>query len=215
MKINKAGFIPVIILLIILLIYPAGCTGKDDDYLTTDKDPGTEDTEETIPETTVEIEASTGEEIDLPSTESTSEQQEETDENENQADENIIIFEGNRVDENRAIMVIEINRETGDVSGVLQMGFTSFDMEINSTKVCDYVLTGSISGRLDFETLQIGGNLKGKAVTDTVSGDCNDYNVDYEMVANMTDDFSKIRGYFDTVTLGKYEFFLKNVTEEL
>jgi hypothetical protein len=86
-------------------------------------------------------------------------------------------------------------------------------MNMNSTKVCDYVLTGKISGNLDPEILEVTGLLEGRAETDTVSQGCNDYNVSYEMFAGMTGDYSRIKGYFDTRTMDDYEFLLKPVTD--
>jgi hypothetical protein len=110
-------------------------------------------------------------------------------------------------------MILEVNTENGEITGVIQMGFKGFDMDMNSTKICDYVLTGRINGNLDTETLGITGILEGRAETDTVSQGCNDYNVSYEMFAGMTEDYSRIKGYFDTRTMDDYEFLLKPVTD--
>ena len=42
-------------------------------------------------------------------------------------------------------MILEVNIETGEITGIIQMGFKGFDMNMNSTKICDYVLTGRIT----------------------------------------------------------------------
>jgi hypothetical protein len=129
------------------------------------------------------------------------------------AGENIIKFKGGEVNGNPAVLILEVNTDTQDITGVIQMGFQGFDMDMDSTRICDYVLNGSISGKLDPKTLGISGLLEGMVTTETEVEGCNDYAVSYEMIANMTGDYSKIRGYFETKTMDDYEFFLKKITE--
>ncbi|MBM3705753.1 MAG: hypothetical protein FJW66_04420 [Actinobacteria bacterium] len=121
----------------------------------------------------------------------------------------VIKFKGNEVNYNPAVLLLELNTGTGDITGVLQMGFSSFELNANSTSVCDYVLNASITGVLDPETLKISGLLKGRAETDTETEGCKDYDVSYKMLASISEDYSKIRGYFRTGTYDDYDFFLK------
>jgi len=131
----------------------------------------------------------------------------------NLQNEKVLTFKGNKINDNTAIIIIEINTETGEVEGVMQMGFKSFDMDLNSTKVCDFVLTGNITGNLDLNTSKITGMLNGEAITSTDIEGCEDYNVNYEMTADIYDDYSRLKGYFETKTMDDYEFFLKVVSE--
>jgi hypothetical protein len=198
MEKNRTVFYFVLISLIFLtslfLVFLfSGCTGNEV-LEETVGETSSEDTVKTTAETSIETEAG--------STEATSGPETTTDETSNETDKNVITFKGNKVNENTAVMILEVNIETGEVAGVIQMGFKGFDMNMNSTKVCDYVLTGKISGNLDSETLKVIGLL-----------DCNDYNVSYEMFAGMTEDYSRIKGYFDTRTMDDYEFLLKPVTD--
>ena len=209
MEKNRTVFYFVLISLIFLtslfLVFLfSGCTGNEV-LEETVGETSSEDTVKTTAETSIETEAG--------STEATSGPETTTDETSNETDKNVITFKGNKVNENTAVMILEVNIETGEVAGVIQMGFKGFDMNMNSTKVCDYVLTGKISGNLDPEILEVTGLLEGRAETDTVSQGCNDYNVSYEMFAGMTEDYSRIKGYFDTRTMDDYEFLLKPVTD--
>ncbi len=115
--------------------------------------------------------------------------------------------------ETQLYMILEVNIVTGEVQGIIQMGFSGFDLNMSSTKICDYVLTGKITGTLDPDTLEIIGVLNGRAETDTQVNGCNDYNVEYSMTAEMMEDYSRIKGYFDPKTQDKYEFFLKNISK--
>lgn len=176
------------------------------------------ETEETITVTGTPEETRNVEETAEATSEDTSEQTipeetastESTDTDKN---EDIILFRGNSVNGNKAVMILEVNIITGDISGLIQMGFKSFDMDLSNTKICDYILEGSITGSVDLQTLEITGEINGKAVTDTQSEACNDYNVNYSMTAVMMWDKSRIKGYFDTKTQDEWEFFLKNVNE--
>ena len=218
MKSNKIGFFSllIILLLVFIIIFTYECLMNKEisnsSAIIANNENNKENINISIAEETEKITIENSENSDSHSTSSDSWGQ-ETLPDETKTDENIITFNGNKVNENTATMILKVNIKTGEVSGVLQMGFKGFDMDINSTKICDYVLTGSITGNLDFKTFKIEGVLKGKAVTDKVSEDCKDYDVNYEMFANTTDDYSKIRGYFNTNTMDKYEFFLKQVNE--
>ncbi len=194
--------------LLLMVFFFSACTGNKK---------AEETVEETITEYAVETTAGPVEETPSSSIEVTS--SEETpdpgtaDETISELESDVLAFKGNKVNENTAVMILEVNMGNGEITGVIQMGFKGFDMDMNSTKICDYVLTGRIKGNIDPETFGITGLLEGRAETDTVSQDCNDYNVSYEMSAVMSEDFSRIKGYFDTRTMDDYEFLLKPVTD--
>ena len=207
--VKKAAIFFIIVLSLIILVFLfSSCTGNKKV-----KDTVVETTTENTAETTAStVEDTPSSSIEVASPEETSDHG-ITDETIAEVESDVLKFKGNKVNENTAVMILEVNTENGEIAGVFQMGFTGFDMDMNSTKICDYVLTGRINGNLDTETLGITGLLEGRSETDTVSQDCNDYNVSYEMFAVISEDFSRIKGYFDTRTMDDYEFLLKPVTD--
>ena len=166
-------------------------------------------TESTATDETESIEASISETVEETVEQESPEETQNTESPDTNNDKDVIVFRGREINGNKGLMILEINIVSGEITGLIQVGFRSFDMDMSTTQICDYVLEGSIAGNIDLETLEITGKINGKAVTETQSESCRDYNVNYTMTALMMEDKSRIKGYFDTKTQDKWEFFLK------
>ena len=184
MERNRHGFFLIILFIIIMVLIFPGCRGNEE---------ARETVEETVSEATKTSTDETLTETETTPAEDTSIQEDAAEETGTETlNGDLITFKTSKVNENTAVMILEVNIETGEITGIIQMGFKGFDMNMNSTKICDYVLTGRITGELDTETRDIRGELEGRAETDTKSSDCKSYDVIYEMFASISEDFSRI-----------------------
>lgn len=118
-----------------------------------------------------------------------------------------ITLSGSYIEGNPGSLIININIETGDVSGHLIMNTTELFLDGNTTHICNFLIEGDISGTLDLETRIISGTLIGEATTEDEG--CLGSEIICNLNAELSKDYSYVKGSFITPSDYHYKFIIK------
>jgi len=130
-----------------------------------------------------------------------SEGSEESDE-----ESDLLTFESSFIGGNPGRLIMNIDLETGKVSGTLEMDSFETYLEGTNTKVCEFKITGSLTGEIDPETGIINATMDGEAKSDVAS--CIGGQIRYDTEAQLYENKKFVTGKFITSTL-KYSFVME------
>lgn len=103
-------------------------------------------------------------------------------------------------------MVLNIDLDTNEVYGTLEMVSSEIYLEGTNSKVCDFEISGIIEGELDPENREITAVMNGEARSESPT--CVGGEIRYDTVATLYENKKFVTGEFITSTL-TYEFVME------